>query len=96
MKDTALEKYKETVSEVLYRQLKGVDKSDELADEYLQLKVGKKRLTSNQCRKISNYYAECIVEKLQNMKKKSGFSSATKNKMTKDCLDVAFERFDDE
>jgi hypothetical protein len=94
MSSSPLEQKKKMASEFLYQQLVSTEKSEENAAEFLRMELRKRKANLAELRKISDYFGEAIATEMEN--KSSNLSQAEKSKITKECLEKAYKRWNKE
>lgn len=95
MKTDALSEFKEFIADVLYQHLVSTDKSNELAIDFLKMRVKQRRMTYNEIRKLSRLYADFVTEALV----ASGSPNPgpkDKEKITRESIDKAWKKYDGE
>ena len=75
----------------LYKQLVAIDKSYEMADKYLLLKLKQVRVAFKQYRELSNYFGEYFVNNSKNFEKMN--DDLVRVEYIHECLDAAFQKF---
>lgn len=94
MTENAHSEFRDFIADVLYQNLVSADKSTEIGIEFLKMNIKKRRLTYNQIRKITYFYADRLIESLESLGKEP--NKKEKSDMIQDALYTAWKKYTEE